>query len=109
MGWSRVLRTWHDEVRFPTPTEADRWASRTWTRRIRWSEDGQGNVKLKFEEGEAYREVCIPEAFAQTVWDRFKSGQTSQEAVSIFAGELTGPSRKVKQGAGDGARQVDGV
>ena len=57
---------------------------RTWTRRIRWLEDDTSVIKLKFEDGETYFETGVSVSFAQTVWDRFKEGQSIQDAVSIL-------------------------
>lgn len=62
---------------------------RSWTRRVQWLEDASDLVKLKFCDGEGYLETGVYRPFAQLVWDRFKSGQSAQEAISVFGGKVT--------------------
>jgi hypothetical protein len=75
---------------------------RTWTRRVQWLESSEEGapVKLKFEimttTEEKYEEVGVPEGFAQTVYDRFKAGQSIEDCVSIFKVHVQ-PSRKGKK------------
>jgi len=62
---------------------------RGWTRRIQWLEDGFNNlIKLKLEDGDAYREVVTSWGTAGTVWQRFKDGQSIDDAVSILAADV---------------------
>ncbi len=58
---------------------------RSWDRRIRWLEDGD-LVKLKMEDGEDYSEVLSNNSLdPQTIWNRFKAGQSILDCVSILA------------------------
>ncbi len=58
---------------------------RTWTRRIQWLQDLEGRIKLKFEDGTAYSEVMVLSTpLAQTVYDRFKAGQSIADSCSIL-------------------------
>lgn len=70
--------------------------NRTWTRRIRWLEDNE-HVKLKLEDGEVYREVLTDRIAAQTIWTRFKEGQSIDDAVSIL-GNVVPKSLRSKKG-----------
>lgn len=60
---------------------------RSWSRRITWLEDREAcQVKIKLEDGACYSEVTTgTEDMAQTIWDRFKAGQSIDDAVSILA------------------------
>jgi hypothetical protein len=58
---------------------------RTWTRRIQWLEDEAGATKLKLEDGAGYKEVLVTCGMGQTIWDRFKAGQSINDSVSILA------------------------
>ena len=73
---------------------------RTWVRRIRWYENGTVTVKLKFEDSTEYVEAGVTVAFAQTVWDRFKSGQSIQDSLSVFGCEHVVLSRRGAEGGG---------
>ena len=90
-----VTRTWNnrDEAK---RLRLLRINNRTWTRRIQWLE-GDRDVKLKFDEDTRYSEVCVPPAFAQTIWDRFVSGQSAEDAVSIYGLRVWCPSRKLSR------------
>lgn len=62
---------------------------KTWTRRAQWLTNEHGDIKLKFIDGEAYREVLVPSTeLAQTIWSRFKAGATIQDAISILGVEV---------------------
>jgi len=86
---------------------------RSWTRRVQWLEDSdEGPVKIKFWELdtgglEAYTECGVPQAFARTVWDRFKEGQSAQDALSIFRVGVK-PSRKAQEQQRPELRKEDG-
>lgn len=56
---------------------------KSWTRRIQWLEDDD-KVKLKLEDGAEYKEVICSEINANTIWSRFKEGQSIEDAVSIL-------------------------
>lgn len=90
-----LLKSWDNRKR---PVRLDPKTGRSWTRRIQWLEDAEDRVKLKLEDGEAYREVIAVGGMAQTIWDRFKSGQSIDDAVSILANPVPKflRSRKVK-------------
>jgi hypothetical protein len=60
---------------------------KTWTRRITWLV-GETLVKLKLEDGDAYREVLVDETSAKIVWQRFRDGQPINDAVSILGAEV---------------------
>jgi hypothetical protein len=70
---------------------------RTWVRRIRWLGDEEYRVKLKLEDGELYREVIAVGGMAQTIWDRFKQGQSIDDSVSIL-GNVVPKFLKSKKG-----------
>lgn len=75
---------------------------KTWTRRITQLSDGDGNVKLKMEicpivtGANEYKEVLVPSGLTQTVWDRFKTGQSIEDCVSILGKEVPKPMRSRK-------------
>lgn len=96
--WSK-LRDWSNrkqvrQQRLPTVS------SRTWTRRIQMlvSPDSD-QVKLKLEDGNVYREVLVPEGLVDVIWDRFKAGQSIDDALSIFYSQVPASqqSRKARQ------------
>lgn len=83
-----LVKTWRNKVSF---------RGRTWSRRIQWLEDGT-TIKLKLEELGNYKEVGVTsEPFAQTIWDRFKSGSSTDDAVSILGIDL--PTDKLSRKA----------
>jgi hypothetical protein len=67
---------------------------------VQWLEDFDSGstapVKLKFDDGERHVEVCVPFAFSQTVWDRFKAGQSIEDACSVFGVDVQ-PSCKAEK------------
>ena len=67
------------------PVRLDHKTGRSWTRRIQWLEDSEGRIKLKFEDGDTYKEVLAawPDA-AKTIWERFKAGQSIDDCISIL-------------------------
>lgn len=72
---------------------------RTWTKRMQWLESADTNVvKLKFDDGETYFETGVQSSMAQTVWDRFKDGQSIEDAVSIL-GVKVQLSRRAAKGS----------
>lgn len=76
--------SWDNRTR---PVRLDAKTGRSWTRRLHWLEDAEGRVKLKLWDGAAYREVLADEPSARTIWDRFKAGQSIDDAVSILGRE----------------------
>ncbi len=78
-------RTWDNRNSRRINGRLNMTGGRSWSRRIQWLENQEGQVKLKFEVGDSYREELIPEGFAQIVWDRFKAGQSVEDCISIFA------------------------
>lgn len=79
-----MKRSWDNRGR---PVRLDPKTGRSWTRRIRWLEDAEDRVKLKLEDGDQYREVLAVGGFAETIFQRFKAGQSIDDAVSILGGE----------------------
>jgi hypothetical protein len=69
------------------PVRLDPKTGRSWTRRIQWLEDAEDRVKLKLQDGESYREVIAVGGMAQTIWDRFKTGQSIDDSVSILGND----------------------
>lgn len=80
MGFS-VIKTWDDRK---TANRRECIKGRTWFRRVQWLEDGT-HVKLKLEVGTDYKEVIADCGMANTVWQRFKEGQSIADSVSILA------------------------
>lgn len=67
---------------------------RSWTRRIQWLENQEGNVKLKLEDNvQGYKEVIVSEKDAQTIYERFRAGQSIQDSISILG---TDPPQHLK-------------
>lgn len=92
-----LLKSWDN--RRGNPKLADRIAGRTWTRRIQWLKGDL--IKLKLEiislTENQYRELLATEADAQIIWDRFKSGQSIDDSVSIL-GRIVPESLKSRKG-----------
>lgn len=77
-----MLKSWNNRR---SCKRADCIYGRTWTRRIRWLESIDHQIKLKLEEGEYYREVLVPfKDAANTIWLRFKDGQPIDDCISIL-------------------------
>lgn len=76
-----VVKSWDDRR---TCDRKSCIKGRTWVRRIQWLEDCEDRVKLKLEDGDTYREVIAVGGMAQTIWDRFKAGQSIDDAISIL-------------------------
>lgn len=81
-----LVKSWDNRKEISRVRLSDRDCinGRTWTRRIQWLEDAEDRVKLKLEDGQTYREVIAVGGMAQTIWDRFKQGQSIDDAVSIL-------------------------
>lgn len=84
MGFS-LVKSWDNRGK---PVVIDAITRRSWTRRIQWLSDNGGNIKLKLEDGLDYREVMANGGFAQTIWDRFKDGQSIKDSISILYSEV---------------------
>lgn len=52
-------------------------------RRITWLE-GENQIKLKFEDGDAYKEVLTDKASAEIIWTRFREWQPIDDCISIL-------------------------
>lgn len=76
------IKTWDNRSK---PVRLDPKTGRSWTRRIQWLEDAEDRIKLKLWDGEAYKEVIAVGGMAQTIWDRFKQGQSIDDCISILA------------------------
>ncbi len=84
-----MLKTWTNA---PQPGAHTR-NGRTWTRRIQWLEDSEGNVKLKMECVNGYKEALVQQADAGTVWRRFKDGQSIDDCLSIYGSPVPPPMK----------------
>lgn len=93
--WKKV-RSWDNRKE----TKAKRLPTingRIWTRRIAWYEDETTYVKLKLEDGEEYREVCVVSSLADILWSRFRDGASLDDCCSIFGKTPHSPSRRTKE------------
>jgi len=77
-------KSWDNRTK---PVRIDPATNKSWTRRVQWLNGTDGLVKLKLEDvtDGVYREVLCPDYAAQIIWDRFKTGQSINDAVSILA------------------------
>lgn len=58
---------------------------RSWTRRITWMENSDGQVKFKLEADDVYKEVLVSGGAADTIWSRFKAGSSIDDCIGILA------------------------
>lgn len=75
--------TWSWDNRGKT-VRIDPKTGRSWTRRIRCLEDGE-RIKLKLEDREVYKEVLVDKISSETIYKRFKEGQSIDDCLSILA------------------------
>lgn len=89
MGFSK-LRTWDNRKERRKNGQLQFENGRSWTRRITWLEDSDNweNVKLKFEDGAAYKEILVGAYAADIIWERFKDGQSIDDCISMYGKEV---------------------
>ncbi len=81
-----MLKEWDNRGR---PVRINPETGKSWTRRIRWLVSDSGTVKLKLEDGTVYKEILSAwESAAQTIWERFKAGQSIDDSISILGNDV---------------------
>jgi hypothetical protein len=78
----RLIKSWNNRKSCNRKTQVN---GKSWSRRIQYLEDEEGRVKLKLEDGTEYREIIAGGGSANTIWDRFKAGQSIDDSVSILS------------------------